>query len=193
MRQPSGGVEIALIPHQILEQHSCRSSRNRITCRRRQSDLCGKKREACQPVIVIACHRCRALSNGATETVAGLCAPCRGGRWETASVRPSRHARGSRPGWFYVALVGILPPTCLPRQFAMPYLRRSDPRRGVRGGRFMTSRSAGSAAKARPGRPSVTRLIHRIWMGSSGIGKPRKGARKRVQISPELRGQEDSG
>ena len=50
----------------------------------------------------------------------------------------------------------------------------------------MTPRSAGSAAKARPGRPSVTRLIHRMWIGSKGMGRPMSGARKMVQISPEL-------
>ncbi len=57
---------------------------------------------------------------------------------------------------------------------------------GGRGGRRITPGSAGSAASARPGRPSVTRLIQRMWIGSSGIGRPRNGARKIVQISPEL-------
>jgi hypothetical protein len=50
----------------------------------------------------------------------------------------------------------------------------------------MTLRSAGSAARASPGSPSVTRLIQRIWIASSGTGMPRNGARKIVQISPEL-------
>ena len=45
--------------------------------------------------------------------------------------------------------------------------------------------SAGSAASASPGRPSVTRLIHRIWIGSSGIGSPSSGARKH---RPDLAG-----
>ena len=58
--------------------------------------------------------------------------------------------------------------------------------RGGRGGRCMTFPSAGSAASARPGSPSVTRLIHRMWIGSSGIGRPRNGARKMVQISAVL-------
>ena len=57
---------------------------------------------------------------------------------------------------------------------------------GGRGGRRMTPRSSGSAASASPGRPSVTRFTHRMWIGSSGIGRPTKGARKIVQISPEL-------
>jgi hypothetical protein len=50
----------------------------------------------------------------------------------------------------------------------------------------MTPFSAGSADSARPGRPSVTRLIHRMWIGKSGIGRPKKGASKMAQISPEL-------
>ena len=57
---------------------------------------------------------------------------------------------------------------------------------GGRGGRCITPRSSGSAARASPGRPSVTRLIQRMWIGSSGMGRPRNGARKIVQISPEL-------
>ena len=62
----------------------------------------------------------------------------------------------------------------------------NTPSVGGRGGRCMTSRSSGSTDSARPGRPSVTRLIQRIWIGSSGIGSPRNGARKMVQISAEL-------
>lgn len=52
----------------------------------------------------------------------------------------------------------------------------------------MMPRSAGSAASARPGRPSVTKLTHRMWMGSSGMGNSNSnsGARKMVQISSEL-------
>ncbi|GBE03730.1 hypothetical protein BMS3Abin09_00648 [bacterium BMS3Abin09] len=46
--------------------------------------------------------------------------------------------------------------------------------------------SAGSTASASPGSPSVTRLIHKICMGRSGIGSPRKGGRNIVHISPEL-------
>ena len=68
----------------------------------------------------------------------------------------------------------------------MPRPRANRLSAGGRGGRRMMSRSAGSAASASPGRPSVTRLIHRIWIGSSGTGSPRKGARKMVQISAEL-------
>ena len=63
--------------------------------------------------------------------------------------------------------------------------RRCFPAAGAAGG-CMMPRSAGSAASASPGRPSVTRLIHRMWIGSSGIGRPRNGARKIVQISPAL-------
>ena len=57
---------------------------------------------------------------------------------------------------------------------------------GCLGGLLMTPFSAGSAARARPGSPSVTRLIQSIWIGSKGIGKPKKGARNMVHISPEL-------
>ena len=57
---------------------------------------------------------------------------------------------------------------------------------GGRGGRCMIAALRRLAASASPGRPSVTRLIHRMWIGSSGIGSPRNGARKIVQISPEL-------
>ena len=39
---------------------------------------------------------------------------------------------------------------------------------GDRGGRRMASRSTGSSPRAIAGSPSVTRLIHRIWTGSSG-------------------------
>ncbi len=58
--------------------------------------------------------------------------------------------------------------------------------RGCRGGRAITSRSPGSAVRASPGTPSVTRLIQRMWIGSSGIGRPRNGAKKIVTISPAL-------
>ncbi len=54
------------------------------------------------------------------------------------------------------------------------------------GGLVMTFFSAGSAASARPGRPSVTRLIQRMWIGKRGIGRPKNGARKIVHTSPEL-------
>ena len=50
----------------------------------------------------------------------------------------------------------------------------------------MTSGSSGSTESARPGSPSVMRLIQRICIGSKGIGSPRNGARKMVQISAEL-------
>ena len=42
---------------------------------------------------------------------------------------------------------------------------------GSRGGFSMMSGSTGSTPRARAGRPSVTRLTHRIWMGSSGHGQ----------------------
>ena len=58
--------------------------------------------------------------------------------------------------------------------------------RGFRGGRLMIVFSPGSAASASPGTPSVTKLIQRMWIGSRGMGRPRKGARKMEQISPEL-------
>ena len=59
---------------------------------------------------------------------------------------------------------------------------------GGRGGRRMRPRSAGSTASARPGSPSVTRFTHRMWIGSSGIGRPRKGARKMVQDLAQVAG-----
>jgi hypothetical protein len=68
----------------------------------------------------------------------------------------------------------------------LPHAVGEDALRGARGGRCMMLRSARSAGQRQPGRPSVTRLIQRMWIGSSGIGRPRKGARKMVQISPEL-------
>ena len=55
-----------------------------------------------------------------------------------------------------------------------------------RGDRCMVSGSAGSTLRASPGSPSVTRLIHRMWIGRSGIGSPANGARAIAQISPEL-------
>ena len=57
---------------------------------------------------------------------------------------------------------------------------------GGRGGRCIIPRSTGSADNANPGKPSVTRLIQRIWIGRSGIGKPKNGAKNSVHISPEL-------
>ncbi|MNE15718.1 hypothetical protein D3C80_1086390 [compost metagenome] len=46
--------------------------------------------------------------------------------------------------------------------------------------------SAGSEASANPGKPSVIKLTQRICIAKSGIGKPKKGARKITQISPEF-------
>jgi hypothetical protein len=60
---------------------------------------------------------------------------------------------------------------------------------GRRGGRCITPRSAGSAASASPGRPSVTRLTHRMWIGSSGIGRPSSGARKQHPDLARVAGQ----
>ena len=54
------------------------------------------------------------------------------------------------------------------------------------GGRFNIFSSAVSAAKAKPGKPSVTKLIHKICMGISGMGKPTSVAKKNVHISPPL-------
>ena len=45
---------------------------------------------------------------------------------------------------------------------------------GGRGGLRMRRGSPGSAASARPGKPSVTRLIQRIWIGCSGYRQPEK-------------------
>ena len=56
---------------------------------------------------------------------------------------------------------------------------------GGRGGRSMTFVSAGSTPRASPGRPSVTRLIQRIWTGSSGSGQPEERAEEH---HPDLAG-----
>ena len=68
----------------------------------------------------------------------------------------------------------------------MPRPRAKMLSSGGRGGRAITSRSAGSSARARPGRPSVMRFTQRMWIGSSGTGMPRNGARNTTQISPVL-------
>ncbi len=57
---------------------------------------------------------------------------------------------------------------------------------GSLGGLFMTSGSAGPPAKARLGNPSVIRLSQSMWIGKSGMGKPKRGAKKISIISPEL-------
>ena len=57
---------------------------------------------------------------------------------------------------------------------------------GLKGARFMMPFSSGSTASARPGKPSVTRLIHRICRGRSGSGMPKKGAINITKISPML-------
>jgi hypothetical protein len=57
---------------------------------------------------------------------------------------------------------------------------------GDRGGRRMAARSTGSSLSAIAGRPSVTRLIQRIFTGSSGTGRASTEARTMTQISPEL-------
>ena len=46
--------------------------------------------------------------------------------------------------------------------------------------------SAGSIASARPGSPSVTRLIHRICSASKGSGMPKKGPTSITKSSPVL-------
>ena len=96
---------------------------------------------------------------------------------------PVRHARVVR----HACVSSDVPPMSSPTHRMcchMPCAKRLSA--GGRGGRCMMPFSAGSAASATPGRPSVTRLIQRMWMGSSGMGRPRNGARKIVQISPEL-------
>ena len=55
-----------------------------------------------------------------------------------------------------------------------------------RGGRFITFRSGGSSPRAMAGRPSVTRLMSRIWMGSSTTGIPMRIPRNMVSTSPIL-------
>ncbi len=56
----------------------------------------------------------------------------------------------------------------------------------LRGGRSMMFGSTGSTPRARAGRPSVTRLTQRIWMGRSGTGKPARAATNMTRISPRL-------
>ena len=54
---------------------------------------------------------------------------------------------------------------------------------GSRGGRPMTSRSAGSTARARAGATSVNRLIHRNWIADIGRGMPTARAPSVTRIS----------
>ena len=56
----------------------------------------------------------------------------------------------------------------------------------LRGFRSITSLSGGSKPSAMAGNPSVTRLISKIWMGSSGTGIPISIARNMVTTSPML-------
>ncbi|MDQ1620206.1 MAG: hypothetical protein QOE19_2775 [Actinomycetota bacterium] len=66
---------------------------------------------------------------------------------------------------------------------------RSDPSRLSQsggGGRCMTPGSGGSTAIAMAGRPSVTRLSHRICNGRSGIGVPSNGPRTITATSARL-------
>ena len=57
---------------------------------------------------------------------------------------------------------------------------------GGRGGRFMMFSSAFSYDNEMAGKPSETKLIHKIWMGSSATGKPIIGPTSNVSNSPEL-------
>lgn len=57
---------------------------------------------------------------------------------------------------------------------------------GLLGGRSIMLRSAGSRPSVTEGSPSATRLTHRICIGVSGNGRPRKGAHIINQIVPEF-------
>ncbi len=57
---------------------------------------------------------------------------------------------------------------------------------GFLGALFITSFSGGSKPSATAGKPSVTRLIQRICMGSSGTGSPASMPRNIVITSPRL-------
>ena len=62
-------------------------------------------------------------------------------------------------------------PISMPRpRILIPSRRAKTPSSGRRGGRRITSGSGGSTPRAIAGRPSVTRLIKRIWIGRSGSG-----------------------
>src|SRR6476469_9216529 len=72
-----------------------------------------------------------------------------------------------------LSILGIIPPA---KRFSF----------GGIGGRFIMFFSAGSATSAMPGKPSVTRLIQRMWIGNKGIGNSNMGAKNMVRISPRL-------
>ena len=55
-----------------------------------------------------------------------------------------------------------------------------------RGGRFMMSGWPGSWVSARAGRLSVTKFIHKIWMGSNGSGMAKSTATVINKISSKL-------
>lgn len=90
--------------------------------------------------------------------------------WKDQACVPMVRAAMNRPSHI----------TCTPRPWA------NTPSCGGRGGRRMTLGSSGSAVRASPGSPSVTKLIQRIWIGRRGMGNPNKGATNIVQTSPEL-------
>ena len=58
-----------------------------------------------------------------------------------------------------------------------PLPSEKTPSSNGRGGRRITFLSAGSMVRARPGRLSQRRFIHRIFIGSNGSGNPKKGAK----------------
>ena len=60
------------------------------------------------------------------------------------------------------------------------------PSRLSRGGLSMMPGSGSSTPKAKAGRLSVARLIHRIWMGRSGSPMFRIDATNMASISPTL-------
>ncbi len=63
---------------------------------------------------------------------------------------------------------------------------------GLMGDRRIVSRSAGSTLMPRPSTPSVTRLIHRIWKGVRGSGRPISGATNDRHHLAQVGGQRDT-
>ncbi len=125
----------------------------------------------------------------------GCCQGPGGTPTRVRSARPGHCPAAAGPGWrrSWSARGGRwrAPQTPTPRVTAAmsrptPAMRCHSPRprtlsAGRRGGRRMASGSAGSPPSATPGRPWVSRLIHRIWAGSSGSGRPSERAEEHDQ------------
>ncbi|VVC03209.1 Uncharacterised protein [Candidatus Burarchaeum australiense] len=78
-----------------------------------------------------------------------------------------------------------MPPTSTPMATMLAkFFRFSMDSFGSRGLLFMMSADAGSRLMESAGRPSVTRFIHSIWMGSITAPMPEKAASEMAKTSP---------